>query len=142
MSVWLNVCPAFSRKFHIYCIPPPKTGQSKQCQVKNTQKSRHVAWNHTNTDANTGIKLGRNSLLDGTNCRWTYHMRFIWHDTVGRIPQYCTSHNVTSQYVTSHNIALIISGIGQASVLLLLIDPNIILHNIYIYIYNTSNPEC
>lgn len=93
MSVWLNVCPAFSRsrKFHINCTFPQNRAVKAMSSAggwKMPKRAGSMLHEILQIQMLTGIKLGRNTMLDETNCRWRYHMRFIWHDTVGRVCEF------------------------------------------------------
>lgn len=88
VCVWLNVCPAFSRsrKFHINCIfPQNRAAMSSTGGWKMAERAVSMYGIIIQIQMLRGMRLGGNNLLDETNCRWRYHMRFIWHDTVGRV---------------------------------------------------------
>ncbi len=88
VCVWLNVFPAFSRsrKFHINCIfPQNRATMSSTRGWKMAERAIRMYGIIIQIQMLRGMRLGGNNMLDETNCRWRYHMRFIWHDTVGRV---------------------------------------------------------
>lgn len=88
VCVWLDMCPAFlrSRKFHINCIfPQNRAAMSSAEGWKMVERAVSLYWIIVQIQMLRGMILGVNNMLDETNCRWRYHMRRIWHDTVGRV---------------------------------------------------------